>query len=75
MAELYLAQGFRDRALNVYRQLAALRPGDERLRAKLAELEAPAAEHIPARTRPRSRSRRFLTKRGTRKRQRWNCLR
>ncbi|MDQ6718177.1 MAG: tetratricopeptide repeat protein, partial [Gemmatimonadota bacterium] len=38
MAELYLAQGFRDRAVNVFRQLVALRPEDERLRNRLAEL-------------------------------------
>jgi tetratricopeptide (TPR) repeat protein len=39
MAELYLAQGFRDRALSVYRQLVSIRPDDERLRTRLAELE------------------------------------
>ena len=43
MAELYLAQGFRDRALNVFRQLVALRPNDERLRARLNELESAEA--------------------------------
>lgn len=44
MAELYLAQGFRDRALDVYRQLEALHPEDERLRARIAELDEPAVE-------------------------------
>jgi tetratricopeptide (TPR) repeat protein len=39
MAELYLKQGFRDQALLVYRQLSMATPGDERLRAKVAELE------------------------------------
>ena len=39
MAELYLQQGFRDEALNVYRQLSALHPDDERLRGRLRELE------------------------------------
>ncbi len=43
MAELYLAQGFRDRAVNVLQQLVALRPDDERLRSRLAELDASAA--------------------------------
>ena len=43
MAELYLAQGFRDRALSVYRQLVEVRPEDERLRKRLAELEEPGA--------------------------------
>ncbi|HEX5829944.1 MAG TPA: tetratricopeptide repeat protein [Gemmatimonadaceae bacterium] len=39
MAELYLRQGFRDQALQVYRQLLAASPRDERLRARVAELE------------------------------------
>ena len=39
MAELYLAQGFRDRALSVYRELVHNRPDDERLRRRLDELE------------------------------------
>ncbi len=44
MAELYLKQGFRDKSLDVYRQLLAASPHDERLRARIAELEAaPAA--------------------------------
>jgi tetratricopeptide (TPR) repeat protein len=44
MAELYLAQGFRDRAVSVYRQLVEVRPEDERLRNRLAELEQPTPE-------------------------------
>ncbi|HYD55014.1 MAG TPA: tetratricopeptide repeat protein [Gemmatimonadaceae bacterium] len=39
MAELYLRQGHRDAALEVFRRLAAQQPGDERLRARLEELE------------------------------------
>jgi hypothetical protein len=40
MAELYLRQGFRDQALQVYRQLLAANPNDERLRARVNELGA-----------------------------------
>ena len=44
MAELYITQGFRDQALEVYRQLSEANPRDQRLRAKVAELSsAPAA--------------------------------
>ena len=43
MAELYLKQGFRDQALDVYRQLLAATPGDARLRARMAELQAQPA--------------------------------
>jgi tetratricopeptide (TPR) repeat protein len=39
MADLYRAQGFLDRAADVYRALLRRRPGDERLTAKLQELE------------------------------------
>jgi tetratricopeptide (TPR) repeat protein len=39
MAELYLSQGHREEALNVYRHLLALRPQDVALRARLDELE------------------------------------
>jgi hypothetical protein len=39
MAELYRAQGFADRAADVYRTLLRRRPHDERLRARLQELE------------------------------------
>jgi tetratricopeptide (TPR) repeat protein len=49
MAELYLAQGFRDRALSVYRQLVELRPHDERLRARLTELERAESPPVVAR--------------------------
>lgn len=49
MAELYLAQGFRDRAVSVYKQLLETRPGDDRLRTRLAELEEPTSEPVEAR--------------------------
>lgn len=42
MAELFLKQGLRDQALAVYRQLLSAKPDDERLAARLAELQ-PAA--------------------------------
>lgn len=43
MAELYLRQGHREDALRVYEALAAQRPDDARLRARVAELSAPPA--------------------------------
>ncbi len=39
MAELYLQQGFRDEALDVYRQLLALNPGDSSLADRVSHLE------------------------------------
>jgi hypothetical protein len=39
MAELYLKQGFREQAYDVYRQLLAVSPDNPRLRAKVAELQ------------------------------------
>jgi len=39
MAELYLSQGHREQALNVYRHLVALHPEDSALRARLDGLE------------------------------------
>jgi tetratricopeptide (TPR) repeat protein len=48
MAELFVKQGFREQALDVYRQLLAASPEDERLRAKVAELQpAPAPPNGP----------------------------
>jgi hypothetical protein len=44
MAELYLAQGFREEALSVYTQLSSANPADERLRGLVDTLSAPAAE-------------------------------
>lgn len=41
MAELYLRQGHREDALEVYQALSAQRPDDARLRRKVAELSAP----------------------------------
>ncbi len=49
MAELYVAQGFRDRAADVYRQLADANPNDERVRARAAELAAPEGFELTAR--------------------------
>ena len=40
LAELYFNQGFTDKALDVYRQLLDREPGNERARARTAELEA-----------------------------------
>ena len=47
MAELYLQQGHRDEAIDVYRQLAALHPDDEAVRSKLRTLEIEAAAGAP----------------------------
>ena len=41
MGDLYLKQGFRAEAAEVYRRLLAQRPGDPALEAKLAAVEAP----------------------------------
>ena len=40
LAELYFNQGYTDKALDVYRQLLDREPGNERARARIAELEA-----------------------------------
>ena len=46
MAQLYLQQGYKQLALQVYRQLAVSRPEDEGLRRRIAQVEAAdAAEH------------------------------
>lgn len=42
MAELFLKQGFREQALDVYRQLSAANPADARLQQRVAELQPPA---------------------------------
>ncbi len=44
MAELYIQQGFHDRAVEVYRELIRQRPDEERLRARLREAEARAED-------------------------------
>lgn len=44
MAELYADQGLFEDAVGVYRELAKARPNDERLRARIAELEQQLAE-------------------------------
>jgi nicotinate-nucleotide--dimethylbenzimidazole phosphoribosyltransferase len=44
MAELYADQGLYEDALSVYRELAKTQPADERLKARIAELEQQLAE-------------------------------
>ena len=39
MAQLYLSQGHRDEAIDIYRKLIESRPGDTELRARLAAIE------------------------------------
>jgi tetratricopeptide (TPR) repeat protein len=46
MAELYLQQGFRDEALNVYRQLLAQNPNDATLRSRVEHLEGGAPSSV-----------------------------
>lgn len=43
MGDLYLRQGMRDRAAEVYRRLLVARPDDHGLKAKLAAIESPRA--------------------------------
>lgn len=43
MGDLYLRQGLKEQAADVYRRLLALRPGDAGLTAKLAAIESPPA--------------------------------
>ncbi|HEU4698138.1 MAG TPA: tetratricopeptide repeat protein [Gemmatimonadales bacterium] len=57
MAELYLRQGHRSEALRVYRELAERRPGDDRLSARVAELEATERAATAAETAGRSAAR------------------
>jgi len=40
LAEIYVQQGLYDRALVIYRRLAERTPGDERVAARVAEIEA-----------------------------------
>jgi tetratricopeptide (TPR) repeat protein len=47
MAQLYLQQGYKQLALQVYRQLAVARPQDEGLRNRIAEIEADDAAAHP----------------------------
>ena len=52
MAELYLKQGLRQKAIDVYRELIRARPGDDALKARLTELESDGrgATRLTART-------------------------
>ena len=64
LAELYFNQGFVEKAVEVYRQLVEREPDNDRLRRRLAELQAPrpapaspAADHpAPAAARATSPS-------------------
>jgi hypothetical protein len=58
LAELYFQQGLADRAIEVYRQLLQEEPGNERARARLAELQTLAAAEPPVD--PRATRRRAL---------------
>jgi tetratricopeptide (TPR) repeat protein len=49
LAELYFNQGFPRRAVEVYQQVLSREPGNERARARLAELEASLAGPAPTR--------------------------
>lgn len=48
MAQLYLSQGHRDEAIDIYRKLIESRPGDAELRARLAAIEHQGAAVRPA---------------------------
>ncbi|MBI2795075.1 MAG: tetratricopeptide repeat protein [Gemmatimonadetes bacterium] len=48
MAELYVKQGFKEQAIEVYRQLLEQRPGDAGLRGKLSALQASLVMAAPA---------------------------
>jgi len=52
MAQLYLQQGYKQLALQVYRQLAVSRPQDEGLRNRIAEIEAADAAEQPGEVAP-----------------------
>jgi tetratricopeptide (TPR) repeat protein len=64
LAELYLSQGFPERALEVYRALLERDPGNERARVRVRELQTAShagfatlhadAEHVPAAEQTRS---------------------
>jgi hypothetical protein len=49
LAELYLKQGLVDRAAEVYRQLIAQEPGNDRARSRLAEIERSSADRAARR--------------------------
>jgi hypothetical protein len=52
LAELYMNQGFPARAAEVYRQVVAREPGNERARARLAEIERLVPSEEPAAAQP-----------------------
>ncbi|HET9424645.1 MAG TPA: tetratricopeptide repeat protein [Gemmatimonadaceae bacterium] len=47
MAQLYLSQGHRDEAIDIYRKLIESRPGDSELRARLAAIEIESSTPAP----------------------------
>jgi hypothetical protein len=55
MAQLYLQQGYRQLALRVYRQLSEMKPNDQALKNRIAEIEASQAAEAE---RPATASRR-----------------
>jgi hypothetical protein len=61
MAQLYLSQGHRGEAIDIYRKLIEARPGDAELRARLAAIEseerAAAAARPETAAQPRATSR------------------
>jgi len=48
LAELYLRQGFADKAIEVYQQLLQREPGNEQARARVMELSTRLAAGAPA---------------------------
>ncbi len=62
LAELYLRQGLPEQAVEVYRQVLSEDPGNERARARLAEIAGPASPGPPAAATddPRAARRRVL---------------
>jgi hypothetical protein len=48
LAELYFNQGFPEKAVEVYRRIVEREPGNERARARIAELQAGPARSAPA---------------------------
>jgi hypothetical protein len=54
LAELYLRQGFADKAIEVYQQLLQREPGNEQARARVVELSKRVATGAPASSPPAS---------------------
>lgn len=56
LAEIYAAQGYYDRAIEIYRKLCLLEPSDESLRRRMEELRQKAAARL-LRGKPRTEGR------------------